>query len=74
MSISISNIRFSYDQKNDVLRNLTLNVDDGDIVALMGLSGSGKTTLLRILLGLEHLSCGEIEINKIPYNEVDYIN
>lgn len=69
MSINISNIHFSYDKKHDVLKNLSLRVDDGDIIALMGLSGSGKTTLLRILLGLEELTSGEIEINGIAYNE-----
>ena len=48
-----------------VLKDLDLDLDEGEILALLGLSGSGKTTALRILAGFETPDHGEIlEINK----------
>jgi putative ABC transport system ATP-binding protein len=45
-----------------VLRNITLNVAEGDFVAFMGPSGSGKTTLLNLIAGIDHPTAGRILI------------
>lgn len=45
-----------------VLRDLTLNVDHGEMVALVGPNGSGKTTLLRTIQGLMHPTDGAIRL------------
>ena len=47
--LSIKNISKSFIQRGLVLNNLSLDVDEGDSVAIMGPSGSGKTTLLNII-------------------------
>lgn len=59
MSLLLQNVSFSYGEKQ-VLRDLSLSVEAGERVALMGASGEGKTTLLRLLAGLEKPSCGTI--------------
>ena len=46
-----------------ILRGLSLRVDTGDIVGLVGRNGAGKTTTLRSIMGLTHLSSGRIELD-----------
>ncbi len=47
----------------EVLRGISLSVDRGQFVALMGLSGSGKTTALRTIVALESFQGGRIEVD-----------
>jgi ABC-type polar amino acid transport system ATPase subunit len=51
---------------NEVLKNVSLSVREGQVVVILGPSGSGKSTLLRCLNGLETPSKGEIEVGGIP--------
>lgn len=46
----------------DVLAGLSLDIEDGDFIALMGPSGSGKTTLLNLIGGLDRPTGGSIEV------------
>lgn len=50
----------SYDGVNQVLKNIDLNIEKGELVTLLGPSGCGKSTLLRSLAGLEEISSGKI--------------
>ncbi len=47
----------------EAVRNLSLAIDDGEFVVLLGPSGAGKTTTLRLITGLEHPDQGGISIN-----------
>ena len=46
--------------KNEVLTDVTLEIDRGEVVSLIGPSGSGKSTLLRVLIGLTRPTAGEV--------------
>src|SRR5579864_2884136 len=46
--------------KIEVLRNIALQVAEGEFLTILGESGSGKTTLLRLIAGFEHADAGEI--------------
>lgn len=55
--MEISNIEKSFD-KNEVLKGISLNIEQGEFVSLLGPSGCGKSTLLRCLSGLETIDKG----------------
>lgn len=57
--ISINNISVSYD-KTKALENITLKIEEGDFVGLVGPNGGGKTTLARTILGLVPMNSGNI--------------
>jgi len=59
MSIEINNVEKSFGRFK-ALKNITLNIGSGELVALLGPSGCGKTTLLRIIAGLEAPDSGSI--------------
>ncbi|MFN9544555.1 MAG: ABC transporter ATP-binding protein [Alphaproteobacteria bacterium] len=52
--------------RNQVLRDFTLSIEPGTIVALLGASGSGKTTALRIAAGLEIPQAGDVRVGGKP--------
>lgn len=61
--ISANNISHTYvsgNIKNEVITNLSLSIEKGEIVAIMGKSGAGKTTLLKIMGGLMKPTQGNI--------------
>jgi putative ABC transport system ATP-binding protein len=72
--IDLQNLTMSYALENDsltVLSDVTLGIDDGEIVAIIGPSGSGKTTLLLLLAGLEQAQGGSIKLDGVDLNSLD---
>ena len=66
--IKISNLAFSYG-KNEVLRNISMELKPGRIYGLLGENGVGKTTLLTLLCGLKKTQIGTIETDgQDPWN------
>jgi putative ABC transport system ATP-binding protein len=72
--ISLRDIRKQFgngDAAVQALRNLSLTVETGDYVAIMGASGSGKSTLMNILGCLDVPTTGEYELDGIPVSELN---
>lgn len=70
-NLCVDDLSFSYDQKNEVLKNISLSVEKGEIVGIIGESGCGKSTLLKLLLRFFQKKYGNIYYNGI---EIDDIN
>jgi iron(III) transport system ATP-binding protein len=62
--VSIRGVHKRFDEVK-VLGGIDLDLDEGEVVALLGPSGCGKTTLLRILAGLEEPDAGEVHLGGV---------
>lgn len=70
MKLSIRGLTHKYDV--DVIKNLSLELNEYKSIALIGVSGSGKSTLLRIMSGLEQPTIGEVFIDDLPVSDPEY--
>jgi len=67
----ISRIYTQGDNKINVLKNIDLNINRGEIVSLIGSSGSGKSSLLHIAGLLEQPDAGDIAINGVKFSKMN---
>lgn len=61
--IKIENVHKAYgtgDSRNEVLKGVSLDIEEGDFVVILGTSGSGKSTLLNVISGLESADEGNV--------------
>ncbi|MBU0529814.1 sn-glycerol-3-phosphate ABC transporter ATP-binding protein UgpC [bacterium] len=69
-SIKFENIKKIYEPDNVVVKDFSLNIEDGEFVVLVGPSGCGKSTLLRMIAGLETPTEGNILIDDQIVNTI----
>ncbi len=75
--LDIKHLHKRFQQNQPILRDVSLSIEEGEIVCLLGPSGCGKTTLLRIVAGLETADSGEIDyegkdLTGIPVHERNF--
>jgi len=64
MFISIRHVNFQYPHTNELtIEDFSLDINQGEVISILGSSGSGKSTVLRIIAGLETPLSGSITIN-----------
>ncbi|MFW3405398.1 ABC transporter ATP-binding protein [Aliarcobacter butzleri] len=69
-NISINKGFFYYENKEKiVINNISLNIKKGDSIAFIGSSGSGKSTLVDIIMGLQILNSGSLNIDDVEINK-----
>ena len=64
--VSFAGVQKTYDGIHLVVRDLNLDIRQGEFLSLLGPSGSGKTTTLMMLAGFESPTAGEISLNGVP--------
>ena len=69
-TLKVSNLSKNFGS-TQVLRQINLEVSDGEFLVLLGPSGCGKSTLLNIIAGLETLDDGEISIDDYVVNKME---
>ena len=62
-SIEVENVTFAYDRELDVLQNVSLSVQSGETIAIVGPSGGGKTTLCQLIPRFYDVDSGSIRID-----------
>ena len=68
-SLTLRNISKRYEE-TEVMRNINLDINDGEFVVFVGPSGCGKSTLMRMIAGLEDISGGDLMIDNARVNEL----
>ncbi|WP_436860063.1 thiol reductant ABC exporter subunit CydC [Staphylococcus caeli] len=69
--IAVKNVDFKYwNQSNNVLNHISLTIEKGEHVAIVGPSGSGKSSLLHLMLGLYQSDCGQVLLNQQDVTEI----
>lgn len=63
--ISFENVDFGYVQERQILKNISLDIQEGQTVALVGESGSGKSTITRLLFRFYDVNNGKIQLNGV---------
>ena len=69
-NIEIENVSFTYEDDNEVFKNLSLSIEAGKTVALVGPSGGGKTTLCNMIPRFFDFDSGDIKIDGISIKDV----
>jgi ATP-binding cassette, subfamily B, bacterial len=64
-AIIFENVDFGYQDDENILKGLSLNVERGSITALVGPSGEGKSTILKLIMGFYDLRGGDISVEGI---------
>lgn len=75
--VNLKDIRVSYDNKQDILKDLSISMEKGELVSLLGPSGCGKTTTLRVIAGLIQPNEGTFELEgedltKVPVHKRNF--
>ena len=62
--VKIRDLSFGYFSTNDAIKNINLEINEGDFLCIVGENGSGKSTLMKCILGLNKVPKGKIEVTE----------
>ncbi|MCW3168637.1 ABC transporter ATP-binding protein/permease [Chryseobacterium sp. 09-1422] len=72
--IEFKNVRFAYDEKQEVLKGIDFIVNPGETVAIVGATGAGKSTIISLITRLYDINSGEIFIDDVELKDYELYN
>lgn len=70
ISVELNNVSYKYDNTgNNAIKDISISINAGEKVAIVGENGAGKTTLIKVLCGLYKPTSGQIKINNMIISE-----
>lgn len=72
--IEFQNVRFSYDEKQEVLKGINFVANPGEKVAIVGATGAGKSTIISLITRLYDINSGKILIDNIDLKDYELYN
>lgn len=69
-NITFKNVNFGYTKEKQIMKNVNLEVKEGEKIAIVGPTGAGKTTLINLLMKFYDINSGEIFLDGININEI----
>ena len=69
-SVALQNVRFSYDGKNEVIKDVSLEIQPGQTVAFVGPSGGGKSTLANLICRFFDVQSGSVRVGGADVRDV----
>lgn len=73
-NLNVNNLSFSYDGQTQVLNDIKMHAEKGEIIGIVGESGCGKSTFLKLLLRFWQKGSGEIDYNGIDIDKINSEN
>ncbi len=67
--IKVEHLKFQYDDKKEVIKDLSFSIPKGSWISILGHNGSGKSTLAKLLVGLIKANQGQIFVDGLEMNE-----
>ncbi|REC43386.1 ABC transporter ATP-binding protein [Chryseobacterium pennipullorum] len=72
--IEFHNVRFAYDEKQEVLKGIDFKVNPGETVAIVGATGAGKSTIISLITRLYDINSGKILIDDVDLKDYELYN
>lgn len=69
-TIDFENVSFGYDESTDVLKNVNLHIEPGEMIGIVGRSGVGKSTLINLLMRMYDIGEGSIKVDGVDIRDL----
>lgn len=72
--VKLEHVSKCFDGERNVIKDLSMEVKEGEFLTLLGPSGCGKTTILRMISGLETVTSGKVYIDSVDVTNIEAAN
>ena len=70
LKVTLENVKFTYDGKREVIKNINLEISNKGLTSIVGESGSGKSTIASLILNINSATSGKVKFNNIDIENI----